>query len=60
MKQEEYTCKKPEPFRSPRQRQVQSASFTKGVLEQPRFVQNPSQPQGKTKIDKKLRIGKFI
>lgn len=50
MKQEEYTCKEPEPFRSPRQRQVQSASFTKGVLEQPRFVQNPSQPQGKQKL----------
>ncbi|KAL7321686.1 hypothetical protein PS15m_001431 [Mucor circinelloides] len=38
MKQEEDTFKEPEPIRSPRQRQVQSASFTKGVLEQPRFV----------------------
>lgn len=38
MKQEEDTFKEPEPIRPPRQRQVQSASFTKGVLEQPRFV----------------------
>ncbi|KAG2190673.1 hypothetical protein INT46_008263 [Mucor plumbeus] len=45
MKQEEKTCNKPEPFRPPRQRQVQSASFTKGVLEQPHFVQNLSQSQ---------------
>ena len=60
MKQEEKTCNKPEPFRPPRQRQVQSASFTKGVLEQPHFVQNLSQSQGKPKIDKKLTICKFI
>lgn len=49
MKQEEDTFKEPEPIRSPRQRQVQSASFTKGVLEQPRFVHdNPlTTSQGK-------------
>ncbi|GAN11241.1 hypothetical protein MAM1_0513c10800 [Mucor ambiguus] len=38
MKPEEDTFKEPEPIRPPRQRQVQSASFTKGVLEQPLFI----------------------
>ncbi|KAL9553694.1 hypothetical protein MBANPS3_003171 [Mucor bainieri] len=38
MKQEEDASKELEPIRPSRQRQVQSASFTKGVLEQPRFI----------------------